>query len=350
MPNHDPFRWTDVLRKIAQSSVAETLRQGNSTNDSDPAVAYLWTETVGKCLLFGIDVEESCQINSQVATLALACGKRFVQDSIRDLEEIEDDIATSDTQLEIDEYVCSPLEERMDYWAVTIAAEEALRESHTSDAWKPLLEFVDIVEQFDDGLESKIDDICHAANTNLLSNWTDLLDSKYADSPPWWLDGRLEKQRRQLAIGIDPPLRCGSSTMVRAFSLVGAPVESNEKVAFKYEAELEIAAAGSAQRNTHGELSWSHPDGSVKVSLRKPRRLRKESKREVCLEFGGQPEAASQLIDKMAEWGTASAIIEKTSIGMVQAKFTYEDLIQQVEAGNHDLIVDGVLWVFLGNS
>ena len=44
------------------------------------------------------------QINSQVALLAFVCGKSFVRDSIRDLEEIEEDIATSDTQLEIDEY------------------------------------------------------------------------------------------------------------------------------------------------------------------------------------------------------------------------------------------------------
>jgi len=358
MPNNDPFRWTDVLEKIDDSSVAKTLREGDASNDSDSAVAYLWTETIGKCRLFGVDVEERYQINFQVASLALSCGMSFVKDSIRDLEEIEDDIATSETQLEIDEHVCSPLEERMDYWAVTIAAEAAIRESHDSDAREALLAFIDLVEKFDKGLEEKIDDICLAAQTNLLSNWTDSLDSKYAEPGPWWLDGCLEEQLRQLSASSDSPLRCGLSTMVRAmvraFNLVDAKVKSPEKVAYNTEAEYSIAAADRAQRKTHGELRWSHPDGSVKATLRKPRKLQHKGSTEVDLVFDlvfrEQSATEIQLNDKTATWGKTSATIEQTSIGEVQAMFTYEDMIQQVEASNHDLVVDGVLWVFLGDS
>ena len=52
----------------------------------------------------------------------------------------------------------------MDYWAVTIAAEAAIRENPADKASKALLEFIGIVEEFDEGLETKIEDICLAAN------------------------------------------------------------------------------------------------------------------------------------------------------------------------------------------
>jgi hypothetical protein len=174
------------------------VRTKQEDDPSVSAICYLIALTLGQCELFGIEPPTDVDIprNEFVARHAADAAAEATVGLTNDLGSLDDLVSAANSQIDVDEVVCSPIESRMDLWAVIIGIETMIdaddsccdsvrfRESHSR--------FLGALDQYDHRLQHHKGLLALACETELLDNYRNGLSERFTESLPWWLDGSLE--------------------------------------------------------------------------------------------------------------------------------------------------------------
>lgn len=195
--NNDVLGCSEALLKaLSHPAIAEEKSVG-----TEGQRASLWLAVaLGRCRIFGVTPEQDGVLPPWIALAAAHELLRQTRDFTKTVKEFVEQYNRDD---EDDQFQAGHiLFMRMDLWAGYIAIDEAYQAAIVAldDACREFRQILSPLTQeteaLDAEMQSNLEILCVTTETNLLSNWRDLLAEPYKTLPPWWLDGSLELQSK----------------------------------------------------------------------------------------------------------------------------------------------------------
>jgi len=202
----DPMGCLQSLADAASDPALEQFEGGGEVSLKARQAACRLATALGECRLFGVKPSEGLDgtLPPRMATAAseeLIAQVSHARAVAERLPELWDECGDA---MEAEELCLGLVEDRLSFWAATVALEEAFvgaldnsmaAASGLDRAWYQVL--VEI-ERLDAAMQKQRSFLAVATETNLLDNWRGFLVAPHSDLLPWVLDGALEAAAAEL--------------------------------------------------------------------------------------------------------------------------------------------------------
>lgn len=218
---------------------------------------------LGRCRLSGVDPgDDGGILSAEVATAATTALVEVLERGAARAGGLGERFDAAIDPIEPEHDALDLLRLRMDAWAAFLAIDEASQAAlEDEDGEGPgaafeagLAALLDALDAYDAELRAQLDVLSIVADTGLLDHWRTGLAPEFAATPPWWLDGSLEREAQRLDR--------------QALEL--APDAWLPRPAIERIAALEGDSPASEPRPD--ELRWHSPDGTLIAKLELPPR------------------------------------------------------------------------------
>lgn len=205
-PHADRMGSLQWLISAARDPALAAFETGDAASADARGAACRLAAAIGECRLFGVQPQEPLD-GTLTVLMAKAAAEEVITritDARSKTERLPELWDATATPVEAEELCLGLVEERLTFWAVMTALEEAFVgalddgvavSSGLESLW---LQVLDEIERLDAAMQKQQSFLAVATETNLLDNWRGFLVVPHCDLLPWVLDGTLESAAAEL--------------------------------------------------------------------------------------------------------------------------------------------------------